>query len=177
MALQASTDGPGMLPPTTETVTSPIESLHPSMNDSTAGYASSPKDGRDTRTYSSEDEAFRLTDTASSTSASSGTMSLPLIRLPRPLVSRRILAPVRPLTSLAMATRSSSLSVGSPYPQNTISSASGALAIISDTTSSTVGSLSSQRSSASPRDLVAFLTQNTHLHGHRLVMLTYQEDP
>ena len=49
--------------------------------------------------------------------------------------------------------------------------------MISDMTSSAVGSRSSQRSSASPRRRVAFLTQNVQAHGHLLVMLMYQVDP
>ena len=142
-----------------------------------AGYERSPKAGRQSSTYSSEEEALRLTETASRICARSGTMSLPLMRLPSPLVSRRTLAPTSDLMRRAMVRRSSRRSVGSPYPQNTISLASLALSMISDMTSSAVGSRSSQRSSASPRRRVAFLTQNVQAHGHLLVMLMYQVDP
>ncbi len=177
MSAQAASDSSGMVPPTTERVTSSMSPAISSMNDRRAGYAASPNSGRHSRRYSSGPDALRLIEMASRAPASSGQTSLPFTRHPRPLVSRRTLAPVFRCTHAAISRRSSSLSVGSPYPQKTISSASEALRRISSSTSAAVGSEESHRLSASPSVLTRFLTQKVHLQGHLFVMLTYHDDP
>ena len=172
MRAHSSSDSWLMEPPTTETVTPEIISLHSLMNSRTAGYASAPNDGLLTSWYSSELGALRLIDTESMTPSISDTMSLPLIRLPRPLVSRRTGLPNSALILLAHSSTSSNRSVGSPYPQKTTSlDPERSTFLSSSITSSTVGSRSSQRESASPSLGVESLTQNTHLQGHLLVML------
>ena len=155
-----------------DTVTPSTAPLQPSMKSRTAWYDPGPNLLRVTSRYSSASLALRLIETESTRPFSSGTMSLPLIRLPSPLVSKRTLLRRSVRMKAAISFRSSNLSVGSPYPQNTISlteersSASNA-----SLTSCTVGSLSSHRESASPRVGVWSLIQNVHLHGHLLVML------
>ena len=73
---------------------------------------------------------------------------------------------------LAHSRTSSNLSVGSPYPQKTTSlDLERSTFLSSSITSSTVGSWSSHRESASPSRGVESLTQKTHLHGHLFVML------